>query len=679
MSLSTMLAESLATALDEGDVQFDRYASVVGWRSRLICFEKEWKQFIEAVKEMTGLESVAHDDFQVALHRFLPVIMNAYSKEDGFKVFLFDALRKSLGEFCEDIETDVTHKKYARRANTRRKSNASAAASGAILNEAPMTRRGRAAAYQTLKEQLQIPIRLRGCGVGFATKVSRSESLKLPNNYGMSMGAAPDLACLVFGEDAHDATATIDLKIGNASCKEYCGGPPKLNSGHAPLAKALLHAMDVWHCLARRGLTTPHPMLIPAVVLAAKEKNGREGHLCCMECSLKIPETLGGMFQYNIDRCILFPPESSEKEEEKAAYTKALAVFIKTLRIGLTKAKVVKENKKLRTGAVSLCCSPPRGDLQLVASPIPLVKRSTHGLKIAQGELYQFLSATVSVEDWIRNIEKETCIVLDGSPVDGASCIVKVSCNTVHDSLVSSTDNWRALERIESKATPQLKAELSKIVLACAFASRKCMVTVMKMLSCWHNESQRNSCVLSFPSPFDTPLLCWEAFSKLVKCVLLPLANIGIVHTDIRFDPRKESVCNIVVDAGLPSELRMIDFESLVILNDVKKYESQDYAISLGHLRASYSPEAFVFWQVLWMAYVWCPNTAPDSLVIAWDFVDLFFSDQAEFGKFTKWIEDNSKDGLRRINNTSTKQKDSRVILDTLAIFREVFTECSVY
>jgi hypothetical protein len=678
MSLSTMPAESIAAALDEGGIRFDRYASV-GWRDRPICFEKEWKEFIEAVKELTGLESVAHDDFQVALHRFLPVIMNAYSKEDGFKVFLFDALRKSLGQFCEDIETDVARKKYARRANTQRKSNASAAASGATLNEAPMTGRGHAAAYQTRKEQLRIPIQLRGCGVGFATEVSRSESLKLPNNYGMSMGAVTHLACLVFGEDAHDATATVDLKIGKASCKEYCGGPPELNSGHAPLAKALLHGMDVWHCLARRGLTTPHPMLIPAVVLAAKGKNGREGHLCCMETSLKIPETLGGMFQYNIDRCILFPPESSEKEEEKAAYTKALAIFIKTLRIGLTKTNEVKENKKLRTGAVSLCCSPPRGDLQLVASPIPLAKRSMHGLKIAQGELYQFLAATVSVEDWIRNIEKKTCIVLDGSPVDGASCIVKVSCNTVHNSLVSSTDNWRALERIESKATPQLKAELSKTVLACAFASRKCIVTVMKMLSRWHNESQGNCCVLSFPGPFDTPLLCWEAFGKFVKGVLLPLANIGVVHTDIRFDPGTESFCNIIVDAGLPSELRMIDFESLVILDDVDKNTWQNYAISLGHLRDSYSPEEFVFWQVLWMAYVWCPSTGPDSLVFAMDFVDLFFSEQSEFGKFTKWIEDNSKDGLCRINDTSSKQRDSRVILDTLEIFREAFTECSVH
>jgi hypothetical protein len=250
---------------------------------------------------------------------------------------------------------------------------------------------------------------------------------------------------------------------------------------------------------------------------------------------------------------------------------------------------------------------------------------------------------SVSVEDWIRDIEKQDFIVFDGSPVDGADCIIKVCSETVHNSLVLPMDNWSALEEIKRMATPQLKAELGKTVLACAFASRRCTVTLMKMLSSWDNEPQRNSCA---PSTFASPLLCWEAFIKLVRSVLLPLANIDVVHTDIRFDPRKKCFCNIVVDAeaSQPREFRLIDFESLVILRQMDRIELQDYAISLGHFRGHCSPHEFVFWQVLWMAYVWCPMTTSDTLVIAEDFVDHFFS--------TKRDMESLQNGLRTIQMT---------------------------
>jgi hypothetical protein len=256
MSAETATA---AAALRKGRVQFDKEGSYE--RNRPVCFEQEWKEFIEAVKELTGLESVTHDDYQEALRRFLPVISNIYSIEDGFKTCLFDALRKSLGEFCEDIETkDLVSD------------------TGVSL-----TGSGDDAVYETLKNQSRLPIKLRGCCVGFATEVSRVESLKLPIDYGMCDGSLPDLACLVFGDDAHNVTA------------EYQGRQPQLKSRHAPLAKALLHAMDVWHCLARRGHNrAPHPIFVAAVVLAARGKEGGwEDRVCCMESSLQIPETFG--------------------------------------------------------------------------------------------------------------------------------------------------------------------------------------------------------------------------------------------------------------------------------------------------------------------------------------------------------------------------------------------------
>jgi hypothetical protein len=327
-------------------------------------------------------------------------------------------------------------------------------------------------------------------------------------------------------------------------------------------------------------------------------------------------------------------------------------------------------------GTVGLCCSPPRDDLVLVASPIPLAattrSEGVPELRITQGELYQFRDATVNVESWIKGIAPKKFVIFDGSRSYSMATLVKVSCGSVHGALVPATFNWLALMKVASSGTPTLKDTLSKVLLACAFVNGRCMVTVMNMVSRLVDESQRSSSAVHLTGSFHTPLLRWEAFRRMAKNTLLPLAELGVVHNDIRYDPEMLCFSNIIVDTN--EEFRMIDFESLVMLDDENDDESpdppmQEYAISLRQcfFKSAYE---FVFWQVLWVAYAWYPGLQSDVMVTSSEFVWRFSSRRLD--EFGNWIEVNSKNGLSKIYGklgATTKEG----VEETLDIFSEVF------
>jgi hypothetical protein len=375
---------------------------------------------------------------------------------------------------------------------------------------------------------------------------------------------------------------------------------------------------------------------------------------------------------YKIERCIPFPPQNAD--EADVLYGQALAVFIKTLRIGLTNAKSLQDKKDKNEFATSLCCSPPREGLRIISSPIPHARPTE--LKISQGELFAFDGVDGSVEEWIKKLWKdgteenedeededekddeedekkeETGVLLfDGSFAAGDDCIVKISCISVHKYLVSAGDSWAALTRIKEKGSARLRSEISKVLLACTYFSTGCLVTVMKNLGV-SNE------------PLE-----WAAFSKLARSVLLPMAKAGVVHTDIRFDPAKGRFVNLMVDQNDQSrELRLIDFESLVILGDADGEQiTQDYAISVPSL-VGMSAYGFVHWQVLWVAYVLCPHT---PLVTTAVFIsDYSASMQGSFAQFNQWIGSEIQEIPALLNTVRSR----KVVESTLGVFDRLFS-----
>jgi hypothetical protein len=69
--------------------------------------------------------------------------------------------------------------------------------------------------------------------------------------------------------------------------------------------------------------------------------------------------------------------------------------------------------------------------------------------------------------------------------------------------------------------------------------------------------------------------------------------------------------------------------------------------------------------QVLWVAYLWCPTTSPDTLVTAGTFITKNMKSEGEFDHFNRWIEDTVSRGLQRL---ATNAKDERVIEGMLEI-----------
>jgi hypothetical protein len=595
-----------------------------------VDFGAEWKLFVDQVRKITGLndpnaadaDTIWQTDFAPLFYKTKRIRIKAggvfgrdiefveeveYEVEKDFSDALFASLRNSIAFYCMDAEKGSKD------------------------------------------------IKLRGVrNIGFATELKRSGRLGLPSSYGPSMDSKADHSCVVFGNEVagaqriDEATAAVELKLSNTSCMNYTQRKkhPDLKKRHGALGQALMYILDVWNCLARRGWSVD---TLATAVLAARRKgdNAYTDFLCCMEGLLVIPLNIGGLFGYRVGRCVTFPLNEAV-DKANSSYKEAIAIYIKTMRIGLERAFDVRERMNENKVAVSLCCSQLRGDLQLLASPIPHARPASE-MTISQGELYRLGNISGSIEEWLKELdEKPTnirifCKSTDDIPfTERARYVVKLSCNTVHPSLVHPSDSWIALEVVETLGPPELVNEISKSLVAAAFVARRCLVVVMKDLS----QPDGTNWAVS-PALFDSRLhLLWNAFAALVINVLIPLASLDIIHNDIRFNPTSLSVYNIlgVKDSGR-TELRLIDFESLRVCGSGNyTVGTQDFAIS-GDLFEGGDAVAkvalkFLFWQVLYAAFAWSP-TRRGNLVMAATFVESFFtSEDDDFVSFRKKVGD---------------------------------------
>jgi hypothetical protein len=451
-----------------------------------------------------------------------------------------------------------------------------------------------------------------GRNVGFATTVDRKSHLRLGEDIGLSKGCKTDIACVVLGNDGIvETTAVVELKLGQSSCKDYTvnsGECPNLENDHAPLAQALYYTHDTFYCLARRGIKLLGHL--PVVVVAAlKQQKAEPDRLCCMNASLKIPEYLGETFRYQIEKCVKFP---TDEIESRVVYLQVLLIFVDTLSTGLRYAFSIAREQN--NSPLTLCSLNPIPEVKLLASPIPAanaidVDSSSSETKftINQGELYRYEgTANTKVQDWLdgfthtnRNWETLLFTNPEGT-MDHA--IVKISCLSVHSPLIPISESWGALEKIHSTVGMaekdemfgnakekdmekiKMKATMAKVLLGCAQIRKYCLVVVMREL-------------LRDPPDTMTPCGRWEAFGRLVENVFCPMAELKIVHADIRFNPEKKILHNIVY---YDNEMACIDFESLTSHPIVPPLISQVSAIS-----DAANASRFVFLQVLWAAFVW--------------------------------------------------------------------------
>jgi hypothetical protein len=104
----------------------------------------------------------------------------------------------------------------------------------------------------------------------------------------------------------------------------------------------------------------------------------------------------------------------------------------------------------------------------------------------------------------------------------------------------------------------------------------------------------------------------WAGFADLVETVLLPMAELNVIHPDIRpgYDVTFNILCKLEDDGGAMSgrkaSMKLIDYESLVDVDKwtvpiVKRKSDGRFLPNMGEWDAT----TYVWWQCVFIAYVW--------------------------------------------------------------------------
>lgn len=289
--------------------------------------------------------------------------------------------------------------------------------------------------------------------------------------------------------------------------------------------------------------------------------------------------------------------------------------------------------------------------------------------------------------DWIQKLELGSKVF--DSTTRMCDCIVKVSCLAVHGTLIPQAAAWEALQRIDRYGTDALKTELSKVLTACIFISRRCLVIVMKDLSRLNEQelavSESGNEKPRTKTPFDgfaTQVLRWDAFSLLATNLLEPMARIGVIHVDVRCDPASKRICNVLVYDE--TKLALIDYDSLVCCTDSAALATAQ-ATAIPFLEDMCTGATYVLWQIMWVAFVSTSSNeaaeGTDNMVDAKYFVQNLLTNDEKLDHFTQRIGvggmvELSK-GLEALSRPHEAVEAAAVIGRALKIFRDMFARQS--
>jgi hypothetical protein len=178
--------------------------------------------------------------------------------------------------------------------------------------------------------------------------------------------------------------------------------------------------------------------------------------------------------------------------------------------------------------------------------------------------------------------------------------LVKISSLAVHPLLVHPDKTYLALRSIRDNVDRGVMKEPIGTVLYAVAKTEVGLMTIMADLSLQGYRTLH-------PNAYDLKVL-WGGFSKLVKSVLLPIAECAkVIHPDIR--PGYDVTCNILVEESTGgATLKLIDYESLI------GFQAW-HAPALSHLQRQphWDAVTFVWWQSVSVAYFWNQKIDADS------------------------------------------------------------------
>jgi hypothetical protein len=357
-----------------------------------------------------------------------------------------------------------------------------------------------------------------------------------------------------------------------------------------------------------------------------------------------VPEKCGGMFEYGVTKC-----GSLEDNEDHRSVKKVISVYLETLLFGIRAAKKMLDaiksedgikskdeiqskddiesqddinseddfklypisGKKLKFGEVVLEGMKLRGKPQIGMRLLKRGRDDGHW-STSQGEIF---TGTLNFHQLVKKLSRKTAtpsILLFKEDDENVRVVVKVASTAVHKYLNHPSEAWRAMKIISERANSKYedknknleantalettkKWDLFNVLFAAEKVGKNTLITTMADLSSDYEDLiPRNHAVTTL----------WAAFEDLVIRVLLPLADMNVIHPDIR--PGWDFTANILYikdgqgDCDKPA-MQMIDFDSLVVHSDWS-YPNTGSFKYIGRNANSYT---FLWWQCVAVAYAW--------------------------------------------------------------------------
>jgi hypothetical protein len=236
-------------------------------------------------------------------------------------------------------------------------------------------------------------------------------------------------------------------------------------------------------------------------------------------------------------------------EEEDESVKNALAVYLNTILFGLIETVKVQNDLVENTmrpavpaSGQSLVIDGAQLELQYCASPIPganplETSNEDDSWIMSQGELF---SGSLNVPETLlrSNSLRIDFFAENVSESKEVDVIAKVSSLTVHNVLIDPMKALHALERLKTKR--KIRKEIGAVLFS-VVEMEAGLVTIMADLS------KQGYHTLKPKEQQDTLAVLWAGFADLVENVLLPMAENGIIHPDIRpgFDVTSNMLCKL--------------------------------------------------------------------------------------------------------------------------------------
>jgi hypothetical protein len=344
-----------------------------------------------------------------------------------------------------------------------------------------------------------------------------------------------------------------------------------------------------------------------------------------------VPDYCGGSFEYSATGC------GNWKENDNCASVKmVVSVYLDTLLFGLEAAQkmldVIQANKqntvgpfptsgkRLEFGGVELRST--EGGMKLRGKPmvggilLNALDDDNGHWTASQGEIFTGklnfyeLKQQLAIKQNGRYVPAVVVFKDDDEEVD---VVVKVSSLSVHKFLnhpdkafvaLSQVDMANLRIRMDMLLNPgkRMKLDESWDLFNVLYAFQKMPNTLITIMADLSGDYR----VLSPERDKLTCSVLWLAFHDLVWRILLPLADIAVIHPDIR--PGWDFTSNIlyIKESQLQHQkpsMQLIDFDSLVLCSDWVHSTSDNF--KYRRYNTTWTPYTFLWWQCVSVAFAW--------------------------------------------------------------------------